>query len=331
MKRRALIASLAASSLLGTRFALGDRVDPKHRLGAFFAGWSELAPAKEWEEEKQKRAEILKALSELGYAENRNLVVYWRSFDMDFSRAAPMAAELVRLKVDVLLTTGTPQTNALRDATKTIPIVTSLGDPVASGFTRNLAKPEGNVTGLCQTHPGSFGKQIEMLRRVVPRLDRLMLIGDIRYTGMRELMQPLEASARAAGMMVEVRMVDRSGYRGVFADMKRLGIRAALINSPDIDMADVAGLAIQNGVATMLNGAPGYVELGGLMSYDPFHADLLQRTAVIVDKLFRGVKLADIPWELPDRTFLAVNLSTAKALGLTIPSDILLRADEIIQ
>ena len=126
-------------------------------------------------------------------------------------------------------------------------------------------------------------------------------------------------------------MVDRSGYRGVFADMKKLGMRAALINSPDIDMADVARLAIQNGVATMLNGAPEYVELGGLMAYDSFHADLMQRTAAIIDKLFRGVKLADIPWELPDRTFLAVNLSTAKALGLTIPSDILLRADQVVQ
>ena len=325
MRRRALIASLAAGYLLGTRFALAAPGATARRLGIFVAGWCDSKEGAEW------FAPLLKALADLGYAEGRNLTLVRRCFEMDFARAAPMAAELARLKLDAILTTGTPQTKALQEATRTIPIVTSLGDPVASGLVKSLSKPGGNITGLCHTHPDFNAKQIELLQRVVPRLDRMMHIGDSRYTGMRQLMTSLDAAARAAGIAVEVRMVDRSGYEAVFREAKALGIKAAVIDSPDIDIPEVARLAILNGVATMLNGAPEFAEQGGLMDYNPFHENPMRRTAIILDKIFRGMKPADIPWELPDRTSLVINLRTAKALGLTFPQDVLLRADKVIE
>ncbi len=322
MKRRVLLASLAVGSLFGTRLAIAAPSAPTRRLGIFIAGWCD-------SRKDELGVPLLKALAELGYIEGRNLAIEWRCFEMDFLQAPRLAAELASMKVDVLLTTGTPQTKALQDATRTIPIVTSLTDPVTSGITKSLARPEGNVTGLCHMHPGTSAKQIEMLRRVMPRLDRLVLIGDKRYTGMRELMRAEEIAANAAGLSVEVRMVDRSGFEVVFVEMKRLRARAAIISSPDIDIPEVARLALRHGVATMLNGAPGYVEQGGLMGYDPLHENPMRRTAAIIDKIFRGAKPADIPWELPDRVRLEINLRTAKALGLTIPPDVLLQADKV--
>jgi putative ABC transport system substrate-binding protein len=332
MNRRALLASLAAVSVLGTRYALAVRVAAKYRLGAIYAGWSELAlGVKEREEAKREREVFLKALAALGYVEGRNLVVDWRFFDMDFSRAPRMAMELVRLRPDVLLTTGTPQTKALQDATKTIPIVTNVGDPVAGGFTESLARPRGNITGLSQTHPDTSAKQIELIRRLMPKLDRIVLIGDVRYTGARQLFRPFEIAAKASGLVAEVQIVGPSEFDRVFSEMRRSGARAAFIQFADGDAAIVSTkLAVRHGIATMY-GDDFYVPQGGLMSFNMYHTDMLQRTVSIIDKIFRGVKPADIPWELPDRTRLAINLATAKLLGLKIPTDVLLRADQVVE
>jgi putative tryptophan/tyrosine transport system substrate-binding protein len=321
VNRRALLALLASGSLLGVRFAIARTAS--HRLGIFIAGFCNA-------ETREELAPMFKSLAELGHVEGRNLTVEWRCFGMDFSRAPSMAAELVRLEVDAIWTTGTPQTKALQDATKTIPIVTSVGDPVASGFAKTLVRPGGNITGLCR-HPDTPAKQIELLRRVVPKLERLVIIGDARYTGMRQLLRPHEIAAKAAGLSVEVRMVDRSGFERVISEMKGFGAQAALIESPDFDMAEVARLANRHGVATMLEGEGDYVKHGGLISYDMFHGNFMQRSASLIDKVFRGMKPAEIPWELPDRSHLAINLGTAKLLGLTIPPDVLLRADQVVE
>ena len=325
-----MLASLAAASVLGARSVLAAPAAAKHRLGVFFAGWSDLAlGVKEREQAKKEREKILKALAELGYVEGRNLTVDWRFFDMDFSKAPQMAAELVRLKVDVLLTAGTPQTKALRAATTTIPIVTSVNDPVASGLTQSLARPGGNITGLTNQHPATPAKQVELFRMLVPRLDRLVIVGDVRYTGDRELVRPAENAARMAGMIADVRMVDPSDVERVFSEMKGFAARAALLGYVDMDMAGVARLAIRHGVATM-HFASEYVEHGGLLSFSPYHANEMQRTVSIIDKIFRGMDPAQIPWELPDRTHLAINLGTAKLLGLKVPADLLLRADQVV-
>jgi putative tryptophan/tyrosine transport system substrate-binding protein len=332
VNRRALLASLAAASMLGTRSALAAPVPAKYRLGAIYAGWSELAlGVKEREEAKKEREVFLKSLAALGYVEGRNLVVDWRFFDMDFSRAPQMAMELVRLRPDALLTTGTPQTKVLHDATKIIPIVTSVGDPVAGGFTESLGRPRGNITGLSQTHPDTSAKQIELIRRLVPKLDRLVLIGDVRYTGASQLLRPVEIAARASGLVAQVQIVDPTEFDHVFSEMRRSGARAAFIQFADGDAAIVSTkLAVRHGIATMY-GDDVYVPRGGLMSFNMYHTDMLQRTASIIDKIFRGMKPADIPWELPDHSHLAINLGTAKLLGLTVPADLLLRADQVVE
>ena len=274
---------------------------------------------------------IFKALAELGYVEGRNLAVEWRCFEMDFSRAPPMAAELMRLRIDVFWTAGTPQTKALQDATKTIPIVTSMNDPVASGFAPSLARPAGNVTGLVNHHPDLAAMQVELIRRIVPGLDRIVFIEDVRYTSLPDLLRPYEIAAKAAGLTTQVRMVDRSGFEAVFREMERAGARAALIYSPDIDLPEVARLAIRYRVATMVGNEPGYVDSGGLVAYNMVHENFLQRTAVIIAKIMKGTKPGDIPWELPDRTFLGINLRTAKALALAVPGDVLLRANKVVE
>jgi putative tryptophan/tyrosine transport system substrate-binding protein len=331
MRRRAVLASLAAASVLGSRSTLAVALAAKRRLGVFYAGWSEFASgANERQEGIEERAAILKAFDELGYKEGRNLVVDWRYFDMDFSRAPQMAAELVRAQVDALVTAGFPQTRALQAATKTIPIVTEVDDPVASGFTEDLVRPRGNITGFVQTHPDSSAKQIELIRRVMPKLDRLVLIGDIRYPGAPHLMHPVEVAATAAGIGIEVRMTDRSGIDRVLGSIKGFGARAAFIETPGFDMTEVARLAIRHGVAAMYDESV-FAEMGGLMTFKMYHENRIQRIAAMVAKVFRGIQPAEIPWELPDRSHIAINLSTAKALGLTIPSDVLLRADQIVE
>jgi putative tryptophan/tyrosine transport system substrate-binding protein len=323
MKRRALLALLAAGSVLGVRFARASSPSGSRRLGIFAAEYS-------CEPLKTEEAAVFKALADLGHVEGRNLTVEWRCFGMDFARGAQMAAELVRLKMDVLWTAGTPQTKALHDVTTTIPIVTSVADPVAAGFTESLGRPRGNITGLSQTHPDTPAKQIELIRRVVPKLDRIMFIDDVRYSGAQQLMVPREMAARAAGLAAEIKIVDRSELERIFIDMKRVGTAVALLYFVDMDRAEIAKLSIRHGVPTMLYGS-GYVERGGLMTFNMYHENEGQRFASIVDKLLRGIKPADIPWELPDRSHLAINLGTAKLLGLKIPTDLLLRADQVVE
>jgi putative ABC transport system substrate-binding protein len=325
MKRRALLASLMAA-LLGTRFAFAYHPGGIHRLGIYMAGSCRTAAEKYEREEKA----LFKALVELGYVEGRNLVVEWRCFEMDFSRSAAMAVEIVRLG-DVIFTSGTPQTKALRDATKTIPIVTVLADPVRSGLARSLSRPDGNITGLTINHPDSAAKEIEMLRTVMPKLDRLVLLGDVRYGEARELLRPHEIAARARGLAAEVQLVDPSDFDRIFRQMRRSGVRAAYLQFSDSQAADPAlKLAIRYGVA-MLCADSYHVEQGGLISYGMYHERMFERAAATIDKLFRGAKIADIPWELPDRSHLAINLGTAKSLGLSIPPDVLLRADQVIE
>jgi putative ABC transport system substrate-binding protein len=326
MNRRALLVLLASGSVFGTRFALARGPEAAHRLGVL------LGNAPEWMTNKDGGLALLKAFAELGYVEGRNLKIEWRFFP-DFSRTPRMAAELVRLRMDVLWTAGTTQTKALQDATKTIPIVTSVEDPVASGFTETLGRPDGNITGLSHTHPESNAKGIELIRRVVPKLDRIVFIDDIHHSGARQLMRSREMAAKAAGLAAEVKIVDRSELERIFIDMKRVGTAVAGLYFEDANSAEVkewSTLAIRHGVATMYYDR-GFVEDGGLMSFSMYHSHFVQRQVSIMDKIFRGMKPAEIPWELPDRSHLAINLGTAKLLGLKIPPDVLLRADQVVE
>jgi putative tryptophan/tyrosine transport system substrate-binding protein len=328
VKRRGFLASLAAAPLFGTHCTLALAAAP-HRLGCLLAGARESDLNKLFGEGPSLRD----ALVNLDYVEGRNLSIEWRFFEADRARASSMAADLVRLGADALVTTGTPWTKVLQGLTKTIPIVTIVDDPVAGGFTTSLVRPEGNITGLMLRHPDTPAKQVELFRRVLPKLDRLVIIGNARYTGSREIMRPYGAAASATGLVPDVEIVDIAAIERIFSEMKSAPARAALValgqfTSQNADQ--VARLAIRHGVATMSTRS-GYVELGGLMTFSMYHSQPYSRWASIIDKIFRGVKPADIPWELPDRSHFAINLGTAKALGLTISPDLLLRADQVIE
>jgi putative tryptophan/tyrosine transport system substrate-binding protein len=331
MNRRRLLGAFAAGPLLAAGLAQPQPASKMHRVGFFFAGWSESAEREEHRQKNRKiREELLRALARYGYELGRNLTVHWRFFDMDFSRAPGMARELVALGVDVLHTVGTPQTKALQDGTKTIPIVTNVGEPVTSGFTTSLARPSGNITGLAASHPDSPAKQVEFLRAIVPKLDRVAVIGDARYGAQRELLAPWVTAARAAGLRPEVVLATPIELADVFVRLKRDGVRAAYLMYPGNAGTPAIEPAIRHGIATMFVYSD-YVEHGALIGLDMLHANREERHMVMIDKLLRGAKIADIPWELPDRSHLAINLRTARALGLEVPNDLLLRADQVIQ
>jgi ABC-type uncharacterized transport system substrate-binding protein len=323
MNRRALLTSLAAVPLLGTRIARARDSGAPHRMGGLLMStpekaMSELVPP------------FMKALADIGYVEGRNLATEWRFYAFDMVRGASMAAELVRLAPEVLMTHGTPPTKLLQHATKTIPIITSVQDPVASGFARSLGRPEGNITGFCHVHPDAETKQVELLRSMVPGLDRIVYIDDIGYGGAREGARPFERAVKAAGLKSEVRLVARPEVEQVFVDMKRSGgTSAAFVLFVTLQRAEMARFALRHRVPTM-GSEPDYVERGGLMSFGMYHGSP-QRFFLMIDKILKGMKPADIPWELPDRTQLAINLGTAKALGLTISQDLLLRADQVVE
>jgi putative ABC transport system substrate-binding protein len=331
MNRRAFLALPAAGSLLGTRLARADRPSGTRRIGVFAANDS-------CEPLQKSAAPWFKELAKLGHVEGRNLELEWHCFQGDFARGARIASELARRKVDVLYTTGTPQTRLLQEATKTIPIVTLVSDPVAAGFTGSLARPDGNITGLAHRHPDTPAKQVELIRRVFPKLERLVIIGrasiagDARQDVARQMLRPYETAARAAGLVPEVRIVELSGFDRVFGEMKGPGAKVAFIEFPhrDDEVSEAGKLALRHGVATIVYDRT-LVEDGGLMSYTMHHDVPDRRLLGIFDKLLRGIRPGEIPWELPDRSHLVINLRTAKALGLTIPPDVLLRADRVFE
>jgi ABC-type uncharacterized transport system substrate-binding protein len=333
MNRREALSSLAAGSLLATRFAharLGAKV---YRAGVLFAGSREPV----MEVLRRKDWGLLQPLANLGYIDGRNLTFEWRFIEGNF-KAPEMSVELVRLAPNLLFTDEDTPTEALQHATRTIPIVTAVNDPLESGFTRSLARPSGNILGICNRHPDTPAKQIDLLSRAVPGLERLVIIGDPSHGDAKQSLPSYEVAAKAAGIVPELRWIGNNGIERVFREMKASRMRAALIDSPDQPFAALAELAIRYGVATMLNdlrgGDPrapgGYVERGGLMTFTMYHDQPFFRFASIFDKVFKGMAPAEIPWELPDRTHFAINLGTAKLLGLKIPESLLLRADKVV-
>src|SRR5258706_10034652 len=194
MNRRTLLASLAATPLFGMQGARARDPSAPYRIGVLTLGsrellMDELAPP------------VRKLLADVGYVEGRNLTVEWRAMGLDDSIGAAMAEELVRLQMDVLMTHGTPPTKAFQAATRTIPIATVVGDPIASGFTRSLARPSSNITGLSLTHPETPAKQVELLRKTLRRLERIVFIDNIDYCGGRENFLPYEAARQAGGVV----------------------------------------------------------------------------------------------------------------------------------
>ncbi|OGQ78534.1 MAG: hypothetical protein A3F90_03815 [Deltaproteobacteria bacterium RIFCSPLOWO2_12_FULL_60_19] len=275
-------------------------------------------------------------LRELGYVEGKNIVIEFRYAEGKFDRLPELAAELVRLKVDVIVTAGPIVTRAAKEATLTIPIVMAQdADPVGSGFVASLARPGGNITGLATLAPEISGKQLELLKEIVPKLSRVAVFGTSTRPGNAQALRETELAAGAFG--VKLQYLDVLSPKDIETAFRAAGkgrAHAVLMNvSGGIALSqrtEIAELAVKSRLPAIYV-APEFVEAGGLMTYGVSLTDLFRRAATYVDKILKGAKPADLPVEQPKKFELVINLKAAKQIGLTIPPNVLVRADKVIK
>jgi putative ABC transport system substrate-binding protein len=273
-------------------------------------------------------------LSELGYIEGKNITIEWRHADRGYDRLPELAAELVRLKSDVILTDVALATRAAMRATSTTPIVMAIAaDPVADGLVSSLARPGGNVTGVSLMLPETSAKRLELLKEALPQLSRVALLWHPPTPWHRPMLPVATAAASSLGVQLRPVSVDRADeFEAVFSEMKRNGTQAVLFgDNPyfSTHRARLLDLAARNRLPT-IHTHKEWPAAGALMSYGPNYVDMFKLAASVVVKVVRGTKPADIPVEQPTRFEFVINLRTAKALGLTIPPAVLLRANEVV-
>ena len=275
-------------------------------------------------------------LREFGWVEGQNISIDPRFAEGRSDRLADLAAELVRLKVDIIITTSTPATLAAKNATGAIPIVAAnFGDPVGLGLIESLARPNGNITGLSfSVGVETFGKELELLKEIAPEFRRVAVLSN--PTNPYHALAILNVNFAAQALKVELQLLATRGsneFDGAFAAMSKERAGALLVVTDPIFVlhrARLADLAVKNRLPSMY-GMGEYVKAGGLISYGPNLSDRFRHSATIVDKILRGAKPADLPVQQPTKFDLTINLKTAKALGLTVPPSLLARADEVIE
>ena len=275
-------------------------------------------------------------LRELGYVERQSIVLEPRWAEGQYARYPALVADLVRLKAGVIVVVGGTATKAAKEVTRTVPIVMSLViDPVGSGLIPSLAHPGGNVTGTSIMAPDLVGKQLELLKEVVPKVSRVAVLWNPDNPGGVPQLRQAEAAARALGVRLQT-LEARSPHEldSAFAAMTRERAGALVILNDAILGVNlskqIAELAAKSRLPAV-HGVPEYAQAGGLMVYGANLLDLERRAATFVDKILKGAKPADLPIEQPSKFELIINLNTARALGLTIPSSVLLRADQVIE
>jgi len=277
-------------------------------------------------------------LRDFGYVEGRSVVLEFRNAEGKRERFPMLAAELVALKVDVIVATGTPAALAAKQATATIPIVfLAVSDPVESGLVTSLARPGGNVTGLSNVAPQLVGKGLELLKQTVPGVSRVAVLWEPGATGERAdraTLAEAEVAGRALGVQLQfVEVRGPADFDRAFSDMTKRRAGALTVFPGAMlfgERKQLTELAAKNRLATVYPWRE-YVDAGGLMSYGPDLADSYRRAAGYVAKILKGAKPADLPVEQPTKFELVINLKTAKALGLTIPPSLLARADQVIE
>jgi len=273
-------------------------------------------------------------LRELGYLEGKNIVIEYRHSEGKPARLPELAAELVLLKVDIV-TSGPSVTRAAKDATSTIPIVFAQeGEPVGSGLVASLARPGGNVTGLSTFSPELHGKRLEILKEVDPRISRVAVFGTSTVQGHALFLKEQEPTARA--LRLQLQYLDLLNFRDIETAFRAASKGRAdailLLSGPVLNAhrSQVVDLAAKSRLPAMYNFQE-FVQAGGLMSYGVSNVDMARRAATYVDKILKGAKPADRPVEQPTKFEFIVNLKTAKQIGLTIPPNVLVRADKVIR
>jgi putative ABC transport system substrate-binding protein len=326
--RRAFIGSLAGGLLAAPLAAEGQQVRKVARIGYLTGGSSSDAP--------HLREAFRDGLRELGWVEGDNIVIDYRFSEGRYDRLPELATDLVRLKVDLIVTVATPGAVAAKNATATIPIVgISLGDPVGFGLVPSLARPGGNVTGLSYSAGLELiGKQLELIREIVPKVRRVAVLSNPANPFHASAIRDVKGTSRSFGVQLELLEARvPTEFDGAFAAMVQEGA-GALVVVPDqmfqLHRRRLADLAARSQIPAAY-GIREYAEAGGLIAYGASLPDLWRRAATYVDKILKGAKPADLPIEQPTKFELVINLKTAKALGLTIPPSLLQRADQVIE
>ena len=281
------------------------------------------------------RVVFRQVLHEIGYVEGNNIVFEHRFAEGKLDRLPALADELVRLKVDVLLTSSTNEAIAAKNATRTIPIVfLGGGDPVIDGLVDSLARPGTNITGVTNIAPVLVGKRLELLKETIPKLSRVAVLWDPRGPSSVQQWKESQLPARELGLQLRsMEIGDANVFEGVFKEATKAGSAALAVTSSrfiNSYFKRIADLARQNRLPAI--GARGdFVESDGLMSYGADQAELFRRAAVLLDKILKGAKPADLPVEQPKKFEFIINLKAAKQIGLTIPPNLLARADRVIR
>jgi len=274
------------------------------------------------------------ALRKLGYVEGKNIIIERRYTEGDAKRLPAVTADLVRLKVDVILAPGTPAALAAKNATPRIPIVfASVSDAVGSGLVESLSRPGGNITGLTQMSPELDGKRLEILKETVPRLSRVAVLLDRTVPQSTLSEREMQAVSQRFGIKVQVLGIgDANAFDDAFRAMskERAGGLIVISSGRFLDESKrITDLAMKHRLPAIYT-AKDYVDAGGLVSYGVNFPDLFRRAAIYVDKLLQGAKPAELPVEQPTKFELAINLKTAKQIGVTIPQSVLYQADRVI-
>ena len=283
-----------------------------------------------------RREALQKGLRELGYVEGKNIVIEWRAYEGKADRRPALAAELVRLKVDVIVAVGSGDIRAAKEATGTIPIVmVQGGDAVGSGFIASLARPGGNITGLATLRPELSGKRLEFLKEVVPKLSRVAVFATPNDQDYAQIQKELNLAAAALEVKLQYLEVRRpKDIQTAFREARKGQAGAVLfrVAGPFVtsQRPQIAELAVKNRLPVIYERAA-EVEAGGLLSYGVNNSDMYRRAATYVDKILKGAKPADLPVEQPTKFELIINLKAAKQIGLTIPPNVLARADKVIR
>jgi putative ABC transport system substrate-binding protein len=327
MRRREFIALLGGVAAAWPLTARGQQGAKVWRIG-FLAG----APS---EANLRNYASFVDGMRELGYVEKKDFVIETRSASGQYERFPELAAELIRLKVDVIVTAAGAAVRTLQDATTTIPIVWVYStDPVGNRFVASLARPGGNITGLAASSNDTAPKQLELLAMIAPSASRIGVLGNPKNPNFASVLKNAQVAGERAGFSItpvtagNVEEIERA-----FAAFDKQGIRGVIATTDAVFFAQrqhIAELALARRLPTMFSQRE-YVEAGGLMSYGENLSDFFRRAAVFVDKIFKGAKPADLPIEQPTRFHLVINHNTADALGLTIPPQLYTFADEVIE
>ena len=280
------------------------------------------------------RAEAFRqGLRELGYVEEKSIVIEWRSAEGKRDRLSALAAELVRLKVDIIVTGGPTATRPVKEATTTIPIVmTQDSDPVGNGFVASLARPGGNITGLSNLAQELSGKRLELLKEIVPKLSRVAVLGMSTNPGNSQSLRETELAAGAFG--VQIQYLDARDSKDIEAALRSASKGRAdavlVLNFPGDVSRVIPDLAVKNRLPAIYYNST-IVNNGWLMSYGASITDLDRRAAIYVDKILKGAKPAHLPVEQPTKFEFVINLKAAKQIGLTIPPNVLARADKVLK